>query len=288
MTLLIAISTFCLAIAVFLFLNSGFHPVWRWFRLRSEADIRKYQSWIDELFLGWPPEQTRHVARSARIAIIMVFVLTLILTGSMVFAAVAAYGTYWIPSILYRTARERRLSHIEDQLPDAVSMMVSSVRAGSSLSTAIAAVAQKMPEPLSQEFGVITREHQVGGISLEEALARARSRVNVESLKMVTTALIISSNQGGDLLEIMERMATATLNMSQLKRKIFIETSEVRIQEKIILALTPLFALLVCLFDPAIPQVLFHSLAGNLVLVTVLVLQVVAIFWIRGIVRTAI
>ena len=288
MTALIPISSLCLAIAVFLFVNSGFQAL----RSRShklfETDIRKYQSWVDELFLGWTPEQTRRAARSAQAAIIVVSFVTLILTGSVFFAAVAAYATYWIPTVLYRVARERRLTHIEDQLPDAISLMVSSVRAGGSLSSAIAAVAKKMPEPLCQEFESITREHEVGRISLEDALGRARSKLGVESMKMVMTALIISSSHGGDLLEILERMAAATRNLSTLKRKIITETAEVRIQEKVILALTPLFGFVVCLFDSSIPQVLFHSLAGNFILVIVLVLQVTAIFWIRGIVRTSI
>jgi tight adherence protein B len=225
---------------------------------------------------------------AARVSIVVVASLTLLLTRSIVFAAASAFVAYCIPALIYRIARENRVKRFEEQLPDAISIMVSSVRAGNALSTAIEEVSRKISGPVGQEFGIIAREHVVGGLSIEDALARARHRIPVESFAMISSAIIINSRQGGDLLHILERMSDAIRSLSRLQKKIITETAEVRAQEKIILVMTPLFGILVCFFDPSILGILLHGTLGNLLLVIVVALQVACVVWIRRIVKATV
>ena len=76
-------------------------------------------------------------------------------------------------------------------------------------------------------------------MNLEGVLARAKDRVDVESFRMICSALIINSNRGGDVLHILERMSDSIRELQKLKKKLMTETAEVRAQEKIILFITP-------------------------------------------------
>jgi tight adherence protein B len=205
-----------------------------------------------------------------------------------VFAAFAAFLVYKAPLWFLQEQKIARMQRFEEQLPEAVNVMVASVRAGNSLITAIQEVADKIPGPVAREFKTIVREHLSAGIGLEEALSRARDRLPVESFAMISSALIINSSQGGDLLKILERMASAIRELDRLRKKIITETTEVRSQEKVILVMTPAFGILVCFFDPGIPDILFHSFSGNFLVVVVAAIQMGCVAWIRRIVRTSV
>jgi tight adherence protein B len=238
--------------------------------------------------LGWTPQQAKQAALGANAFIAVAFVGVLVVTGSVVFAGAAAFAAYFVPTVVYQVARAKRLERFEEQLPDAVQVMVASVRAGRSLAQAIEDVAEKLTGPAGQEFGVIAGEYRHGGVSVEEALRRSRTRLGLENFTMITSALIINSERGGDVLLMLERISTSIREITRLKKKIVSEMAEVRAQQKIVLVLTPLFGGLVCLADPTIPDILFHTLLGNLLLVAVISVQAVGILWIRRILRTSI
>jgi tight adherence protein B len=257
-------------------------------RGRVERDAETFRVWSQELFLGWSPEKVRRMAVLANAAVPAIFVVIWLLTRSVVFAAAAAAAAFFVPRMLYRVARERRLQRLEEQLPDAISLMVSSVRAGRALPQAIEDVSQKMEGPAGEEFGVMAGEYAYGGMNLEGVLERARARLNVESFTMISSALIINAEHGGDVLHMLERMAEAIRELERLRKKIRTETSEVRSQEKVILLMTPLFGVLVCLFDPEIPDILFNSWQGQALLVVVVALQLFSMWWIHRIIKSTI
>jgi tight adherence protein B len=261
---------------------------WGWFKGRAERDAAKYSVWIDELFLDWTPEQARQAAYLANGGVLAAALIVLLFTGSVIFAGAAAFAAYFVPMMVYKQARTRRLKRFEEQLPDAIDTMVASVRAGRSLAQAIEDVAGKIGGPAGEEFGIMASEYRDGGLTIEETLRRTMLRLNIENFTLVASALIINSERGGDVLTMLERMSTAIREISRLQKKIISEMAEVRAQEKIILTLTPIFGGMVCLFDPEIPGILFKTIPGNLLLVAVIGTQVAGIMWIRRIVKTTI
>jgi tight adherence protein B len=276
------------AVSITLIALFGSRSIWSRFSGRAVRDAEKFERWSVDLFLGWDAKKSRRIAYAANTGVIVAPLLTLILSGSLVFAGGVAVAAYLLPGILLSRARNKRLARIDRQLPDAINVMVSSTRAGQSLSQAIEEVAAKVSGPIGQEFGIIANEIRQGGISVENALARAKARMPVESFLMVATALIINCSKGGDVLNILERLADAIRELWRLKEKIYTETSEVRAQGKIILFMTPLFGVVVCMFDPEIRPILFDSLAGNIILLVVGGLQTISVLWIRRIIRTTI
>jgi tight adherence protein B len=285
---LAACGTLGSAASVCLFAREGYKPLRRWFLSRADRDAERYQSWVDELSLDWDAEAARRAALAARIGVIAATSVIFLVTWDPVFAAVVAGVAYWIPLLIFRVLRSQRLRKMEEQIPDAIDVMVASVRAGNSLATAVEDVEHRMKRPISREFAVIASEHRAGGLSIEDALGRARNRIPVESFTMVASALIINAGQGGDLMHILERIAEATRELYRLQKKIMTETAEVRAQEKIIMLMTPLFLVLVCFFDPSIPDILFHSIPGRFLLIVVAAIQAVGFIWIHRIVRTTV
>jgi tight adherence protein B len=281
------ITTLLVFVSVTLAVMYGWPYVWAILDKRSDSDAQKYAGWIDELFLDWTPSQAKQAAIVSNVAILVATLVTYALAG-VVFAFAAGFVTFWVPKLLYNRARNKRAKRFEEQLPDAIEVMVASVRAGRSLAQAIEDVASKLPAPIGQEFGVMASEYRDGGLSVDETLRRSRRRVNLESYTMITSALIINTERGGDVLLMLERMGASIREMSRLKKKIMTEMSEVRAQEKIILILTPIFGTLVCFMDEAIPHILFYTIPGNLLLVLVAGLQAGSIMWIRRIAKTAI
>jgi tight adherence protein B len=283
---LITSTLFAVSIAMTAFFGS--RSILGGFASRAAVDAEKFERWSADLFLGWDSKKALRIAYAANASIIVAPLLTLMLSGSLIFAAGAAVAAYMLPRVLMRRARDKWLERIDRQLPDAINVMVSSTRSGRSLSQAIDEVAAKVSGPVGQEFAVIANEIKQGGISVENALARAKARIPTESFLMVSTALIINCSKGGDVLHILERLSDAIRELWRLKEKIYTETSEVRMQAKIILFMTPLFGVVVCMFDPEIRPILFDSLAGNLILAVVGVLQTIAVVWIRRIIRATI
>jgi tight adherence protein B len=275
-------------VSVFLIIRAGYPTIRRWLDARASKDIAKFEAWSNELFLNWPPQKIRQAAYAANLGIVFVFLFVLVISGRPVFALAAAAASFFVPTFIYKRYKHKRLERLEQQLPDALNIMVSSARSGRSLPQALSSVAEKMGGPLEEEFTLMTREYQTGGMSLEGVLERAKARVDVESFRMVCSALIINSHRGGDVLNILERMSESIRELLKLKKKLKTETAEVRAQEKIILIITPAFGLLICTFDSDIPRLLFGTIPGNVLLVIVATLQFVAVWWVRRIIRATI
>jgi len=286
--LLLLLATLLIFTSVTLGISAGYPVVHGWFESRAQRDMVRFEAWSNELFLAWPPQKLRQAAYAANLGIIFVGLFVLVISGRIVFALAASAAAYFVPTFLYKRFRHRRLERLESHLPDALSIMVSSVRSGRSLPQALSSVGEKMSGPIEEEFKLMAREYQDGGMSLEGVLERAKARVPVESFRMVCSALIINSNRGGDVLHILERMSDSIRELQKLKKKLKTETAEVRAQEKIILIITPAFGLLICAFDADIPRLLFGTVPGNVLLVIVASLQTLAVWWVRRIVKATV
>lgn len=207
------------------------------------------------------------------------------LTQGIFLAIPAAIGVWLIPEIWSRMTIQRYWDCFDNQLPDAIGVLVSTARGGLSLQRGIAEVGERMPAPIGPEFQKISREVEVLNYPLAKALTLARERIPTESFTMVSTALIIHLSRGGDVLGLLERISDSLRELTRLRNKIITETAGVRLQEKVVLALTPVFLGLMFFFDSSIPDLLLHTLAGNVLLGFVFLIQLASVVWIRQILR---
>src|SRR5262245_3870487 len=143
------------AVSIALTALFGSRSVWGRFAGRVARDTEKFERWSVDLFLGWDSKKSRQIAYAANASLLVAPLLMFTLSGSLLFAGGIAVVVYALPGILLRRARNKRLERIDRQLPDAINIMVSSTRAGRSLSQAIDEVAAKISGPIGPEVGII-------------------------------------------------------------------------------------------------------------------------------------
>jgi len=122
---------------------------------------------------------------------------------------------------------KKRVALFEEQLPDAVELIVRSLRVGHPFSSSINIVAQEMPDPLGSEFGMISDEATYG-MDVNESLEKMALRVNVQDLKFLAVAVNIQSQSGGNLAEILDGLAKVIRARFKLFRRVKAITAEAR------------------------------------------------------------
>ncbi|MGT2466649.1 type II secretion system F family protein [Mesorhizobium atlanticum] len=163
----------------------------------------------------------------------LTFALTFILAGLVVamlfklllgFSAIAALVAFLIvgfilPLLLLRRARNKRIMKFARQLPNALDMIVRSLRAGHPVSVAVGLVAREMPDPLGTEFGIVSDEITFG-LSIEQAVRKLSERVGFEGLHLLSVSLSIQSKTGGNLTEILANLSGVLRERQKLRMKI--------------------------------------------------------------------
>jgi tight adherence protein B len=142
---------------------------------------------------------------------------------ALVAVAMGVGGVYvWID----RKAK-KRTAMIEEQLPDAVELMVRSLRVGHPFSSAIGIVAKEVPDPLGSEMGVISDEAAYGR-DMGEALKHMAERIDMQDLRFLAVAVTIQSQAGGNLAEILDGLAKVIRARFRLFRRVKAITAEAK------------------------------------------------------------
>jgi tight adherence protein B len=146
------------------------------------------------------------------------------LPSLLVFAVVS----FIVPLLVLRRARDRRIARFARQLPDALDMIVRSMRAGHPSSAAVGLVAREMPDPLGTEFGIVADEITFG-LSIEQATRKLSERVGFDGLHLLTVSLSIQSKTGGNLTEILSNLSKVLRDRQKLRLKIRALSAEGRL-----------------------------------------------------------
>ena len=125
-----------------------------------------------------------------------------------------------------RTAK-KRMTLLEEQLPDSIELMVRSLRVGHPFSTAIGIVAKEIPDPLGSEFGVISDEAAYGR-DVSESLKAFAERMDSQDLRFLAVAVSIQQQSGGNLAEILEGLSKVVRARFKLFRRVRAITAEAK------------------------------------------------------------
>lgn len=136
---------------------------------------------------------------------------------------------------------KKRLSMLEEQLPDAVELIVRSLRVGHPLNSAIGIVSKEVPDPLGSEMGFIADEAAYGR-DVSEALRSLAERTGLQDLRFLAVAVAIQQKSGGNLAEILEGLSKVIRARFKLFRKVKAITAEAR-WSGIFLSVFPILAL---------------------------------------------
>lgn len=122
---------------------------------------------------------------------------------------------------------KKRMALLEEQLPDAVELMVRSLRVGHPFSSAIQIVAKEVPDPLGSEFGIIADEGAYGR-NVADSLRDLSERMDMQDLRFLAVAVSIQQTSGGNLAEILEGLAKVIRSRFRLFRRVKAITAEAK------------------------------------------------------------
>ncbi|MGA9061053.1 MAG: type II secretion system F family protein [Terracidiphilus sp.] len=182
-------------------------------------------------------------------------------TGSYLLSLVAGAVLGALPFGWVLFKRHRRFGEFEKNLPEALDLMVSGLRAGHSLLAAMALVARECPAPVGTEFK-ISFEEQNYGLEMKAALENLIERVPLQDLKITVTAILIQKESGGNLAEVLDKAAYVIRERFRLKRQIMVHTAQGRLTGWILTLLPIVLGVAVYFVDPGMISILWHRPIG--------------------------
>jgi tight adherence protein B len=202
-------------------------------------------------------------------------------------AALPALGlsTFFFPLPFFYVHRTRtkRLAKLEQQLPDALGMMASALRVGHSLMASLSAVAEESQEPIASEMRKCFEEQNYG-VELRTAFLNLTRRVPVQDYRIFVAAVLIQKDSGGNLAEVLEKVALTTRERFRLKKQVSVHTAQGRMTGWILSLLPILLGLGMYFVNPDGMSVLWKDPLGLKLLYTAIGMDIVGGLIIRKIV----
>lgn len=159
------------------------------------------------------------------VLVALLFGLQLPLFTALPLALLAGIG---LPVAVVLRRKRARLGRFAEQLPDAIDLLVRSLRVGHPLSAACQMVAEELPDPIGTEFGIAVDE-MTYGLDLNEAIHNLGARVHVPDLQYLIVAVNIQYGTGGNLAEILAGLGKVIRDRFHMYRKIRAVSAEGRL-----------------------------------------------------------
>jgi tight adherence protein B len=167
-----------------------------------------------------------------------------------------------LPLFYFRRRASRRLMAFQAQLPDAIDMLVSAMKAGYSFQAAMNFIGQEVPEPLGPEFSRFYDEQRLG-VDVRTALLGMQERIDSMDLKMFTTAVLVQRDSGGTLSEVLANISDIMRDRFALEGEIESLTAESRVSARILAGLPVVVLLGISLMNPTFMQPMWTQAVGQ-------------------------
>ncbi|MDG4823927.1 type II secretion system F family protein [Asanoa sp. WMMD1127] len=242
---------------------------------RAAGDDQRVAKRLDDAGIALRPGQWRKIQIVAVVVGAAVLGLLLGLLGILLGALLGLLLSMAYPRLLER----RRKQAFADQLPDALALIVGSLRSGFSLSQALDGVVRDAPPgPLAVELGRAMSEVRLGA-DLADALERAAVRADSQDLAWAVIAIRIQHETGGNLAETLETTVDTIRERARLHRHVRALSAEGRLSAYLLIALPIVIAGWMLLVSHDYVSVLWTTTVGLVMLVGAVVLMTLGAFW---------
>ena len=187
-----------------------------------------------------------------------------------------------LPILNVAWKRSKRLRKFNAQLPDTLDLLSRSLGVGHAFSEALHQVGTEMPEPIATEFRIAFEEQKLG-LSTKAALDRLTERVPLADLRLCVTAMHIQRETGGNLSEILERVAQTIRDRFRLMEDFRTMTTSARGSAWILCGLPFALVFVLTAVNPDYMRVLVDDPRGHYVLAVAIVLQIAGMLLIKKI-----
>ena len=212
------------------------------------------------------------------------FYLVQLRTHMALAAAAVALAAGAAPLLYVLRARAKRFDKFQAGLPEALDVMTNALRGGHSLIAALSVVARESGDPIGKEFRICFEEQNYG-LELRTALENLIGRVPLQDLRIISTAILVQKESGGNLAEVLDKAAQVIRERFTLVRQIRVHTAQGRMTGWSLTLLPPVLGVLMFLLNPAQMSLLWTTATGRKAMVIGLAMNVTGGLLIRKIVR---
>ncbi len=220
---------------------------------------------------GYDQGQARHYPVRAPAVFVLCLVLSLLVSQALSIV-VGPVSRLSIPFVVILACRrtfawfeQRRSDQLYRQFPDALSMIVRSVRVGTPVGEAVRTVSVEALEPTRTEFALLHDQVKIG-VALDEALGLMADRNKLPEYRFFATALSLQSQTGGGLSETLENLAEVIRKRVALRNRAYAMASEARASTYILAALPVFAGMAVSILNPSYAALLVSEQIGQAVL----------------------
>jgi tight adherence protein B len=185
--------------------------------------------------------------------------------------------------VYLKTQTKKRLELFERQLGDALLIISNGLRAGFSFQQAVDNVTRDLADPIKTEFKSVGMELQLGG-TVEAALTKVAERMASGDMQLLTTAVVIQQQVGGNLAEIIDNIAKTIRDRQSMKRSVKTLTAQGRISGQIIGLLPVALLAIISAMNPTYMQPFFTTTYGYIMLGIGVVMELIGFAVIRKLV----
>lgn len=210
--------------------------------------------------------------------------VTWLATRQLAFGVLAAVGAFALPIIKIRWERDKRLAVFEEQLPDALNSITRALRAGHPLTETLKLVGEEMTDPIASEFRATFSDINYG-MSFKAAFAGLLQRVPSMTLMTVVTAVLVQRETGGNLAEVLDKIAAVVRGRFRFQRRLRTLSAEGRLSAWILTLVPFVLAAVVSVSTPEYLPMLVKDPLGRVMIMVAFFNIMVGIFWIRRIIR---
>jgi tight adherence protein B len=254
---------------------------------RTERSL-EHEAWWEEF------KEKLDIARIERPAIEVIYLTgALTLAGAILLTAIAGTPIAGLASLVIvpflarayinqRLARQRVL--FAEQLPAHLQELAAAMRAGHSMVSGIAVMAEGANEPTQGEFQRVMADEQLG-MPLDEAIRNVAVRMNAQDMEQVSLVAELNRQTGGNMAEVLDRVAEAVRERAELNRELRTLTAQARGSRWIVTLIPPGLLGAIELLNPRYANALFETTTGNVLLVVAVGLIIIGSFVMGRIVR---
>jgi tight adherence protein B len=245
----------------------------------------RIQKTIHQAGLQWTV--SRLILSSGTLGALLYLVMTSLAFQSASTGAIVGAAASSIPWFYVQRKRSRRLSKIEQQLPDALDLMIRALRSGHAFASGLKMLGDDMAEPIAQEFRIVHDEINFG-VSLNQALLNLSERLPITDLRYFIVSVLIQRESGGNLTEVLTNLSKLIRERLKLRARIRVLSSEGRLSAWILGLMPFALAAIMNAFNPAFMSPLWTDPIGTAIIKYMLTLMAFGVLIMRKIVKVRI
>ncbi|MCY2924873.1 MAG: type II secretion system F family protein [Planctomycetota bacterium] len=232
----------------------------------------------------------RSVTYLTGLGMLLTAIVGFFLLGGWVGGVLGLIVGAFLPPLAIWYLRRRRVAKLEEQLVPSIRTLASGVRAGLNLVQAMQLVARDGAVPVCQEYNHMMREYEYG-VPLEQAMSNAARRIGSSDYQLLFAALLTHRERGGDPGETLDRIAESILEIQRLESRVKTLTAQGRTTARWLATMPGVVLGILYVIEPVWVQRLFSleinghaNVVGNLIVGTIIILNIAGYVWIRKIV----